>query len=104
MKRNKDDREMFFDSQAYFSAPYMPPPIQNSSMMYSNPNMMGIPNYQMNPYYNQNDNELIKRIAKLEKFVKVLEERIYKLETKENNSSSYQTTNNNYSNNDTYML
>ena len=110
MKKNKDDREMFFDNQAYFSNPMMSPPFQSSNMMYYTPNMMPYSNMGMgqNPNYYNNynyDNNIEMRINKLERVVRRLEEKVAKLENKSDiNNSTYQTTNNNYSNNDTYMV
>ena len=100
MRRNKDDREMFFDNQAYFSTPMPGMPFSSNNMMYyNNPGMVQYPNYQTQPYY---DNSLNIRVDKLERNVKKLEEKIQLLENK--NNSTYQTTNNNYSSNDTYMV
>lgn len=105
MRKNKDDREMYFDNQAYFSNPMMGPPFQTSSMMYYNNGMNPyIPNFQNQEYYNNSGN-ILERINKLERVIKKLEEKVYTLENKLNtNSSNYQTTNNNYSSNDTYMV
>lgn len=107
MKKNKDDREMFFDNQAYFSNPMMTQPFQSSNMMYYTPNVMPFYSQGQNQgNYNSNyNNDIEHRINKLERVVKKLEEKVIKIEHKlDMNSSTYQTTNNNYSNNDTYMV
>ena len=106
MKKNKEDREMFFDNQAYFSNPMMGGiPFQSSNMMYYNPNMMP---YQVQYPASYNtcgyDNNLEERVNKLERVVRRLEESINRIENKLGNNSNYQTTNNNFSTNDTYMV
>ena len=103
MKKNKEDREVFFDNQAYFSNPMMAPPFQASSYMYYNPNMYPFNNQSQQ--YNTYDNMIEQRVNKLERVVRKLEEKVLNLEKKADlEKSTYQSTNNNYSNSDTYMV
>lgn len=116
----KKERDMYFENQGYFSNPMMPmypqPNMYTNNMMQASPmpnvpfNNMNVPqtlpNFPSNQGFNPNQdyNSMEQRINRLEKQVKRLDSRVARLESKCNiDTSSYQTTNDGYTINETNM-
>lgn len=108
----KKERDMYFENQGYFSNPGIPNPMYQNGM-YGNfgmpinqnfpYNMNFAQNFPNNQYQMQDFNSIEQRINRIERQIKRLDSRVSRLESKCNINSSYQSSDDGYTINETNM-